>query len=129
MKKLTELQVKNIKENLIKFQNELIRKNRIKKDNEIYNTWYYVSFTYNGIKDIRYLFNEKDIYNGFNDMKYLLNGTAFIENEDKIMHKHIRRDAYYAEKIKKTKIKTTHKESQFKSIVVDIRNKLSNSLC
>ena len=30
-KKLTESQVKNIKEKLIKFQSELIRKNRIKK--------------------------------------------------------------------------------------------------
>ena len=127
MKKLTESQVKHIKENLIKFQNQLIRKNRIKKDNEIYDTWYYVSITYNGIKDIRYLFNEKDIYNGINDIKYLLNGTAFIENEDKITHKHIRRGAYYAEKIKKNKIKTTYKESQFKSIIVYIRNKLSKN--
>ena len=50
MKKLTESQVKNIKEKLIKFQNELISKNRIKKD----NAWYYGSITYNGIKDIRY---------------------------------------------------------------------------
>ena len=37
MKKLTESQVKNIKEKLIKFQNELKRKNRIKKDRDIYN--------------------------------------------------------------------------------------------
>ena len=37
MKKLTESQEKHIKEKLIKFQNELIRKNKIKKDNDIYN--------------------------------------------------------------------------------------------
>ena len=49
MKKLTASQVKNIKEKLIKFQNELIRKNRIKKDNDIYNAWCYGSITYNGI--------------------------------------------------------------------------------
>ena len=35
MKELTEPQVKSIKEKLIKFKNELIRKNRIKKDNDI----------------------------------------------------------------------------------------------
>ena len=38
MKKLTESQVKNIKEKLIKFQNEVISENRIKKD----NAWYLV---------------------------------------------------------------------------------------
>ena len=35
MKNLTESQAKNIKEKLIKFQNELIRRNRIKIDNDI----------------------------------------------------------------------------------------------
>ena len=37
MKKITESQVKNIKEKLIKFQNEIKRKNRIKKERDIYN--------------------------------------------------------------------------------------------
>ena len=37
MKELTEPQVKIIKETLIKFKNELIKKNRIKKDNDINN--------------------------------------------------------------------------------------------
>ena len=37
MKELRESQVKNIKVKLIKFKNELIRYNRIKKDNDIYN--------------------------------------------------------------------------------------------
>ena len=54
MKELTESQVNNIKEKLIKFKNELIRKNkvnnRIKKDLN----------NYNGIKDNRYLFNENE---------------------------------------------------------------------
>ena len=37
MKKLTESQIKNIKEKLIKF--------KIKNDNDIYNAWYYFSIT------------------------------------------------------------------------------------
>ena len=37
MKELTEPQVKIIKEKLIKFKNEFIKKNRIKKDNDINN--------------------------------------------------------------------------------------------
>ena len=60
MKELTEPQVQIIKEKLIKFKNELIKKNRIKKDNDIYNAWYYGGITYNGIKDIRYLFDEDE---------------------------------------------------------------------
>ena len=66
-KKLTESQVKNIKEKLIKFQNELIRKNRIKKDDNIHNAWYYGSITYNGIKDISYLFNKDEDVDEDND--------------------------------------------------------------
>ena len=53
MKELTEPQVKIIKEKLIKFKNELIKKN-------IYNAWYYGGITYNGIKDNRYLFDEDE---------------------------------------------------------------------
>ena len=68
MKKLTESQVKNIKEKLIKFQNEFIRKNRIRTDNEIYNAWYYGSITYNAIKDIRYLFTEDEDLEEDNDV-------------------------------------------------------------
>ena len=60
MKELTEPQEQIIKEKLIKFKNELIKKNRIKKDNDIYNAWYYSGITYNGIKDIRYLFDEDE---------------------------------------------------------------------
>ena len=72
MKKLTDSQVKNIKEKLIEFQNKLIRKNRIKKDNDIYNARYYGSTTDNGIKDIRYLFNE-DEDEDIKYIRYLLN--------------------------------------------------------
>ena len=105
MKKLTESQVKNIKEKLMKFQNELIRKNRIKKDNDIYNAWYYGGITYNGIKHIRYLFNEyedKDV----KDIRYLFN-----EDEDNAVDED----------------RITYKESPFKSIIADIRNKLSKN--
>ena len=49
MKELTEPQVKIIKEKLIKFKNELIKKNRIKKD----NSWYYGGIIFNGIKDMK----------------------------------------------------------------------------
>ena len=106
MKSLGSAEIKNIKEKLIIFKNELIRKNRIKKDFD----------DYNGIKDIRYLFNEEDIYNGINDIKYLFN-----ENEDKLTHKDAKRDSYYAEKNKKNKIKATHRESPFKSIIQYIK--------
>ena len=120
MKSLGSAEIKSIKEKLIIFKNELMRKNRIRKDLDDYN----VNTKYKGIKYIRYLFNEEDIYNGINDIKYLFNGTQFNENEDKITHKDIKRDACYAEKIKKNKIKTTYKESPFKSIIQDIKRGL-----
>ena len=66
MKSLGSAKIKNIKEKLIIVKNELIRKNMIKKELD----------NYNGIKDIRYLFNE-DIYNSINGIKYLFNGIAF----------------------------------------------------
>ena len=98
MKELTESQANNIKEKIIKFKNELIRKNkinnRIEKDLNDYNS----SAVYNGIKDIRYFFNEYE--DEYEDNRYLFN-----ENEDKI----------------------TYKESPFKSIIVDIRNKRSKN--
>ena len=88
MKELTESQVNNIKEKLIKFKNELIRKNkinnRIKKDLN----------NYNGIKNIRSLFNKYE--DEYEDIRYLFN-----EDED----------------VDKDKI--TYKESPFKSIIAD----------
>ena len=120
IKSLGSAEIINIKGKLIKFKNELIKKNKInnkiKKDSDDYNG----NTKYKGIKDIRYLFNEEDIYNGINDIKYLFN-----ENEDyydnKITYNDIKRDTYYAEKIKKNKIKITQKESPFKSIIEDIK--------
>ena len=81
-----------------------MRKNRIKKDYDIYNAWYHGSITYNRIKVIRYLFNDEDI----KDISYLFNEDEDEDNdvdEDKI----------------------TYKQSPFKSIIVDIRNKLSKN--
>ena len=96
MKKLTESQVNSIKEKLLKFENELITKNkinnRIKKDLN----------NYNGIKDIGFLFNEYE--DEYEDIRYLLNEYEDVD-EDKI----------------------TCKESPFKSIIVDIGNKLSKN--
>ena len=54
----------------------------------------------------------------------MFNRIAFNENVDKKTHEHAKRDSYYAEKIKKNKIKTTHKESPFKSIIQDIKRGL-----
>ena len=105
MKELTESQVKDIKEKLIKFKNELTRENRIKKDNDIYNAWYYGGITYKGIKDIRYLFNE-DKDEDVKDIRYLFN-----EDEDNDVDED----------------RITYKESPFKSIIVDIINKLSKN--
>ena len=77
MKELTESQVNDIKEKLMKFKNELIRKkkinNRIKKDLNNYNS----SAVYNGINDIRYLFNEYEDED--ENIRYLFNEN---ENED-----------------------------------------------
>ena len=96
MKELTESQQKNIKEKLIKFQNELIRKNkinnRIKRDLN----------NYNGIKDIRYLFNEYE--DECKDIRYLFN-----EKEDA------------------DEGKRTYKDSPLKSIIQGIRNKFSKN--
>ena len=111
MKSLELAEIKKTKEKLIIFKNELIRKNRIKKNLGNYNG----NTKYKGIKDIRYLFNEQDIYNDVNDIKYF-----FDKNE----YKDIKRDTYYAEKIKKNEIKITRKESPFKSIIEHIKTGL-----
>ena len=69
LESLTSSEIRNIKEKLIKFKNELIRKNiinnRNKKDLYDYNG----NTKYKSIKDIRYLFNEEDIYNSINNIK------------------------------------------------------------
>ena len=72
MKELTNSQMKNFKENLIKFKKDLIMKNkinnRIKKDFD----GYYVKSKFKGVKDIRYLFNEED-ESAHEDIRYLFN--------------------------------------------------------
>ena len=79
IKELAESQVNNIKGKLIKFKNGLLMENnmnnRIKKDFDDY----YGNTKYKGIKDIRYLFDEKYIYNGINDIQYLFNEIVFDE--------------------------------------------------
>ena len=70
MKELTNSQVKSFKENLIKFKNDLIMKNkvnyRIKKDFD----GYYGKNKFKGVKDIRYLFNEKEDESAHEDIRY-----------------------------------------------------------
>ena len=69
MKELTKLQVKSFKENLIKFENDLIKKNktnnRIKKDSNNF----YERTKFKGVKDIRYLFNEKEGESAHEDIR------------------------------------------------------------
>ena len=51
MKELTNLQVKSFKEKLIKFNNDLIKKNKIKKDFD----GYYEKHKIKAVKDVKYL--------------------------------------------------------------------------
>ena len=92
MKELTESQVNNIKEKLIKFKNELIRKNkvnnRIKKDLN----------NYNGIKDNRYLFNENEDVDEDISIKSITVDirNKLLKNGDKL----IKKGLYYIEEMK-----------------------------
>ena len=72
--------------------------NRIKNDIDHHNG----NTKYKGTKDIRYLFNEDEDEYGYEDIRYLLNDNE-DEDEDK------------------------NKESPFRSIIADIRNKPSKS--
>ena len=96
MKELTNLQVKSFKVNLIKFKNHLIKENkvnnRVKKDS---NNYYEIN-KFKDVKDIRYLFNEKEDESAHEDIRYLFN------EEDEFVN-----------------------EAPFKSIIVDIRSNLS----
>ena len=64
------------------------------------------------------------MFNGISFNVIAFNRIPFNENENKITHKDVKRDTYYAEKIKKNKIKTTHKESPFKSMIQDVKRGL-----
>ena len=92
--------------------------NRIEKDFDDY----YGNTKYKGIKDIRYLFSgiafnqDQDEY-GYEDIRYLFN-----ENKDEDVDV---KDIIHLPNEDEDKI--TYKESPFKSIITDIRNKLSKS--
>ena len=96
MQELTNLQVKSFKDNLIKFKNDLIKKkkinNRVKKDSNNH----YKRNKFKSVKDIRYLFNEKEDESSHEDTRYL------FSEEDEFAH-----------------------ESPSKSIIVDITSNLS----
>ena len=76
MKELTNLQVKCFKDNLIKFKNDLIKKKKINNRVEKYSNNYYKRNKFKGVKDIRYLFNEKED----EDIRYL------FSEEDEFAH-------------------------------------------
>ena len=122
MKKLTELLLKNIKEKLAKFKNELIKKKkliiRLKKILmitmvlKILDIYLMKKIFTTVLMIFKYLFNENEDY-----------------YEDKITHNEsiiedINKDTYYAEKIKKNEIKIIHMESPFKPIIEDIKRGL-----
>ena len=79
MNELTGLQVKSFKENLIKFKNGLIVKNRInnriKEDFDSYSG----KNKFKGAKDIRYLFNEEEDLSAHEDIRCLFNGFDYID--------------------------------------------------
>ena len=77
MKDFTYSQVESFKEKLIKFNNDLIKKNkinnRIKKDFD----GYYGKNKFKGVKDIRYLLNEEEDESAHEDIRYLFNESSF----------------------------------------------------
>ena len=106
MKELTNSQVKSFKENLIKFKNDLIMKNkmnnRIKEDFD----GYYGKNKFKGVKDIKYLFNEEE-ESVNEDIRYLFNESPFKSiitdirsNLSKRGHKLIKNDLKYVEEMK-----------------------------
>ena len=121
IKRLELAEIKNVKERLIIFKNELIRKNkinnRVQKDLDDYNG----NTKYKDIKDLEIYLIKKILTMVLMILNICSMELHSMKNEDKITHKDIKRDAYYAEKFKKNKIKTTYKESPFKSIIEDIK--------
>ena len=106
MKELTNSQVKSFKENLIKFKNDLIMKNkinnRIKKDFD----GCYGKNKFKGVKGIRYLFNKED-ESAHEDIRYLFNESPFKSiitdirsNLSKRGHKLIKNGLKYAAEMK-----------------------------
>ena len=73
MKQLIELQVKYFEESLIKFKNDLIEKNIIKNRIKKNFNNYYGSNKLKGVKDIRYLLNEKEDESAHKNIRCLFN--------------------------------------------------------
>ena len=127
MKELTNSQVKSFKENLIKFKNDLIMKNkinnRIKKDFD----GYYGKNKFKGVKDIRYLFNEEE-ESAHEDIRYLFNESPFKStitdirsNLSKRGHKLIKNGLKYAEEMKDL---TYSQVKSFKEKLIKLNNDL-----
>ena len=74
MKGLTYSQVKSFKEKLIRFNNDLIKKNKIKKDFDDY----YEKHKIKAVKDIKYLSNDFV----YKDIRCLFNETNDIESNE-----------------------------------------------
>ena len=103
IKELTNFHVKSFKENLIKFKNDLIMKNkinnRIKKDFD----GYYGKNKFKGAN----LFNEEEDESAHEDIRYLFNKSSFKSiiidirsNLSKRGHKLIKNGLKYAEEMK-----------------------------
>ena len=127
MKELTNSQVKSFKENLIKFKNDLVMKNkfnnRIKKD----FAGYYGKNKFKGVKDIRYLFNEGDesahqhTRNLFNESPFKSIITDIRSNLSKGGHKLIKNGLKYAEEMKDL---TYSQVKSFKETLLKFNNDL-----
>ena len=127
MKESINPQVKSFKENLIKFKNDLIMKNKI--NNRINNDFdgYYGKNKFKGVKDIQYLFNEED-ESAHEDIRYLFNESPFKSiitdirsNLSKRGHKLIKNGLKYAEEMKDL---TYSQVNSFKENLIKFNNDL-----
>ena len=75
MKNLIYSQIKGFKEKLIKFSNDLIKKNKIKKDSD---DEYYEKHKIKAVKDVKCL-SDDFVYE---DIRYLFNETNDIESNE-----------------------------------------------
>ena len=128
MKKSTNSQVKSFKENLIKFKNDLIMKNKINNRIRKYLDGYYGKNKFKGVKDIWYLFNEEEDDSANEDIKYLFNESLFKSiitdirsNLSKRGHKLIKNGLKYAEEMKDL---TYSQVKSFKEKLIKFNNDL-----
>ena len=95
MKELTLLQIENGKHNLIKVKNDLIQKFkkniRTKKADRDY--YEYEENKYNGLKDVRNLFNQNDDNDNYEGIEYFF--------DEKIMYYYLKNNVLEYEEIKK----------------------------